>query len=403
MKVAVDFQDEQLEIDIPEDQLVLSWRGPRDFSAEEIPQRIAEAFENPRSYPPLHQVVVPGDRVVLALGSHTPETRLVIEEVCLVLERGGVERSSITVLTTNAPPLDFQVALPAGVVHATHDPDNREELAYLATTISGRRVYLNRMLTDADVVVPIASLGYEAVIGYQGPWSAIYPALSDTETNRSFRAGSQTTDNSHDGPTALHPLLLESIEVSELLGSHFQIGLLPGVTGLQGVVAGLGKAVLEEGLRLVNDAWEVRPGSRAELVIAGIGRPGLPTGIPDIARGLATATQMVQRGGKIVILSRAGGPIGPALGRLMQTDDPRNPLSTLRGCESEEDYPFARLIAQAIAWADIYLLSALDGYLVEELSMIPLERPEEAGRLTKLCGSCLLVSHADRAKARRTD
>ncbi len=145
--------------------------------------------------------------------------------------------------------------------------------------------------------------------------------------------------------------------------------------------------------------WTVRAETRAELVIAGIGRRGEATQIEDVARGLATASRLVQRGGKIVLLSRAEGEIGPALQRLIGAADPRVGPSALRGHESDRDFAVARQVAQALAWADVYLLSRLGSNDVEDLSMIPLDRPEEARRLANVSGSCLLVSHADLARA----
>ena len=84
--------------------------------------------------------------------------------------------------------LSLALALPEGVALAIHNPADRKQLAYLASTSEGRRVYLNRLLTDADVVVPVGRLGYDAVLGYRGPWGLIFPGLSDQETARSFRA-----------------------------------------------------------------------------------------------------------------------------------------------------------------------------------------------------------------------
>jgi hypothetical protein len=114
---------------------------------------------------------------------------------------------------------------------------------------------------------------------------------------------------------------------------------------------------------------------------------------------VATATGLVQRGGKIVVLSRAAGELGPSMQRLVAVDDPRVGPSALRGHEADGDYAAARRLAQALAWADVYLLSALDRDDVEGLSMVALDRPEEARRLVAVSGSCLVVSHADLARA----
>jgi hypothetical protein len=79
----------------------------------------------------------------------------------------------------------------------------------------------------------------------------------------------------------------------------------------------------------------------------------------------------------------------------MAAGDTRIGPSVVRGHEKDPDYPTARKLARALAWADVYLLSSLGPDVVEDLSMIALERPEEARRLAASCGSCLVVNQAE--------
>jgi hypothetical protein len=396
MRVAVSFQDEELVLDVPEDGLVGEWHGPAGVGPEEAARLMREALENPRQYPPLRQAVVPGDQVVIALDPDVPSAATVVAAVFETLREAGVDADSVTVLVPpGGTPLAVE-SLPEGVVYATHDPDDRKRLAYLSSTGTGRRVYLNRLITDADFVLPVGRLGYDPVLGYRGPWSTLFPALSDREAVQSLRppAGDDLPD-----PERPLPALEETAEVSWLLGSQFHIGVVPGVSGLVEVVAGLESAVRTEGSLAVDRAWSFAAGMRAEAVVAGIGRPGFPTRIEDLGEGLATAARLVRRGGKIVILSRADGPLGPAVRRLIDLDDPRAGLAALRGHEADPDYATARSLASALAWADVYLHSALDPDEVESLSMIPLARPEEARRLVSTSSSSLVVSRANLVRA----
>jgi hypothetical protein len=134
-------------------------------------------------------------------------------------------------------------------------------------------------------------------------------------------------------------------------------------------------------------------------VVVGVGGPGdLPT-LESLAEALATATRLVQHGGKIVVLSRTEGEFGPAFQRMIGADDPRNAAAALKGHQADDDYLSARALARALAWADIYLVSRLDPQLVEDLSLIVLERPEQARRLVAQSGSCSFVSRAELSRA----
>ncbi|MBX6315932.1 MAG: DUF2088 domain-containing protein, partial [Isosphaeraceae bacterium] len=294
--------------------------------------------------------------------------------------------------------------LPPGVEMTLHDPEDRAGLAYLASTNRGRRVYLNRLLTDADCVVPVGQLGYDPVLGYRGPWGVVFPGLSDAETRRAYRAQAAEgrPDREHDRPT-----LIESDEVSWLLGSQFHVGIVAGRRGVAGAIAGVEAAVRTEGTRRVDAAWGFQAKERAEVVVAGVGGGGGggggPTTLDELAEGLATATNLVRRGGKIVLLSRAEGPLGPAMQRLIGAEEGAG-MAALRGAEREPDYPCARRLARALAWADVYLMSELPEDQVEDLSIIGISRPEEARRLAAVGGdSCLFISQADLTRAEVAD
>jgi lactate racemase len=396
MQVAVEFQDERLDLDVPEGRLLGYWRGPRGMPSSEVAGFLDAILERPFDFPPLRQAIVPGDRVVIALGDDVPEAPAVLASLWRVLETAAVEAEALTVLSLSPARPELSGSLPGGVTFLTHDPEDRNNLAYLAATTPGRRVYLNRALTDADFVLPVGRLAQDPVLGAQGPWSTIFPGLSDAEALRELRAGA-------DKRAVREGVFQESLEVNWLLGSQFQLGLIAGVTGLIGAVAGLGEKLATEGLRAVDHDWTFKIESRAELVVAGVGRPGQPVGIDDVARALANALKMVQHGGKIVVLSRAEGPIGHSVRRLIEAGDRRTAAAVLKGCETDPDHATARLFAKAVDWADVYWLSALSSDDVDGLSVVPLDRPEEARRLVAVSASTLVVSHADLMRAEVAD
>jgi nickel-dependent lactate racemase len=398
MRVAVAFQDERVELDVPDGRLVGAWEGPEGARASDVPGMVARALEEPQGFPPLRHAVVPGDRVVVALGADVPEARSVVGQICRVLGESGVAPGDITVLADVPPDKEDDLAgdMPPGVVFRRHDPGARTQIAYLATTTQGRRVYLNRLLTDSDIVVPVGRLAYDSVLGYRGPWGVIFPGLSDSETLQAYRARATVLRPDRDAPPEA---LNESNEVGWLLGCQFQVGVVAGVRGVTDVVSGLGSTVFEQGTLAVDRGWSFLASGRAELVVVGIGRPGENVGMTDVARGLAAAQRLVQRGGKIMALSRAGGVLGPSMSRLAATQDPRAAASVLKGHEADFDHAAAVQLAKALDWADVYLLSALEPGVVEDLSMIALERPEEVRRLAAASHSCLVVSQADLVRA----
>jgi hypothetical protein len=396
MRVAVDFQDERLELELPEEQLVATWHGPTGNGDARAAEAIASALENPRDFPPLRQLVVPGDRVTIAFDPSIAGAEPVLESLTATLREAGIEAGCVTVLFAPRGAAALAGNLPPGAIPTIHDPRDRAGIAYLATTKQGRRIYLNRHLTDADVVIPVGRLGYDPIMGYCGPWSVLFPGLSDHDTMRAHRG--RFRDEAGAPPPA-RSSLDEAAEVSWLLGSQFHVGIVPGSHGLVEVVAGCENAVREHGIASLDRHWSFRAHSRAELVLAGIGRPGVETTMESLSQGLATATRLVQHGGKIVALSRASVDLGPALRRLIDSGDVKQGPSVLQGHEADEDFLLARRIAQAASWADVFLLSSLGRDLADDLSVVALDAPAQARRLVAKSGSCTIVSQAELTRA----
>ncbi len=400
MGVTVAFQDERLEFDVASERVVACWSGPEGMGPAEAAAAVREALEHPRDFPPLRQMIVPGDRVTIAIDPTIPQAQSVLAGLVDVLERAGVGPDTLTIITPSHPTVEGNGAASTGGPIALHDPDDRTQIAYLASTSAGRRVYLNRLLTDADVVVPVGRVGYDPALGFRGPWSVLYPTMSDRATMAAVRDRARPSSDEGEGEHRPGGAMLdESFEVSWLLGTQFYLGLVPGARGLADVVAGRDTAVRQRGIESVEQNWTLRAPSRAELVVAGVGGPDPAATLDDLAAALETATHLVQHGGKIVVLSRVSGPIGPALQRLMTADDPRDAAAVLRGHEHDDDYPIARRIAHATAWADVFLWSALDPETVEALSIVPLERPEHSRRLVASSGSVTFVNRAELTRA----
>jgi lactate racemase len=401
MAVTVDFQDGSLDFEIPSERVVASWSGPKAIGPAGTTAAVRDALERPRDFPPLRQMFVPGDRVAIAFDPTIPQARSVLDALIDVLEGAGVESERLTIVAPAHPAALGEASSPARRI-VVHDPDERGGMAYLASTREGRRVYLNRLLTDADVVVPVGRLGYDSELGFRGPWSVLFPGLSDRQAILALRDRTRAEPGGGEGRSS-RGRLDQSFEVSWLLGTQFYLGIVPAATGLFEVVAGRDTAVRERGIESVERIWTLHAPSRAELVVAGVGGPDSVATLEDVAAALETATRLVQHGGKIVVLSQASGSIGPSLQKLTSVDDPKDGPGALRGHENDDDYPIARRIAHATAWADVFLASALDPESVEGLAIVPLERPEQARRLAANSGSVTFVSRAELTRGEASD
>ena len=154
-----------LEIDLPENALVVNWVGPA-ATGEAALEAAAAAVETPLDFPQLKQATVPGDHVVLAVEPAVPQAAAVVAAIVPALLSGGVATEDITIVRTqadiDAQQPDPRSALPDAlrdvVCLATHESGDQNHLAYLAAEPNGEPIYLNRQICEADLVVPIGYL-----------------------------------------------------------------------------------------------------------------------------------------------------------------------------------------------------------------------------------------------------
>jgi hypothetical protein len=392
MRGFVEFAGERLELELPDDRVVGRWEGPPGVAEGEAAAMIRSALEEPLDFPSIRQAIVPGDRVVIAVDGSLHDSTHVWDELIGVLSRSGVETGDMTIVTTQPVAAGLLDRAPGGITSIGHDPSNQGGLAYLATTKQGRRIYLDRRVTDADVVIPVGHVGYDPIFGYRGPWNAVFPGLSDEQTLAAYRH-----KLAEDPPARLtpRPELEEAFEVSWLLGTQYHLGLVPGNSGLAQAWGGLAHAVRDKAIQGLDRIWSFVVPARADCVVAGIGAACRLSEIDELVDGLVTASRLVAQGGKIVALARTGGVIGPSLRRLADSGDTTAALAALNGHDDDVDSVAGRRLARVLAWADLYLYSEMDREVVEDLFMVPLENLDDARRLISRSSSCILMNRAE--------
>ena len=393
--------------EIAGDRLLLHHAGPsplRDTRAA-----IRESLASPIEFPALQQAVVSGDRIVLVLDRNVPSAAEIVVEVCANLLTAGVEPDHIQILQpaslTGPRPADPRRLLPANVreviVWKIHDPTASDSMGYLASSACGERIYLAREVLEADLVIPIASLGYDSVQGRRHLMGAFYPGLSNTEAFTKSRG----EGHSELGPDDERPLRQLVSELTWLAGIQLAIQVLPAGRrgGAARILAGQPDAVTHHGQTVLDDNWRVRADQRVETVIVSIPAvEGEPIGWEQLGAALDAACKLVVMEGRIIVLSDLAAEPSPGIEMLRSFHSAGEALRPLRKV-SPPDLVAASQIARAVDWASVYLLSRLPSSLVEDLFMTPLEHEREATRLIAQCDECLVFDGAQYAFAEIVD
>jgi nickel-dependent lactate racemase len=392
----------RITIDVPEGRIIATCGVPAAGPLADVAQATAEALRAPLDYPPLSQMVVPGDKVCLVLDDEVPQASTVVQAIVDGLLAAGIESHDITLLRAGATapngaadrPEEGDGAatfgkLPSEVQVVIHDPTDRKRLAYLAASAEGKPVYLDRALADADLVIPIGCLRLDSALGYFGINSTVFPAFSDEQTLLRYRAPLVAHS-----PVQLRLRREETDQVGWLLGIHFIVEVLPaGDDGVLAVLAGRVGEVERVGRDRCLNAWNSTVPHRAALVLAAVSGPPKEQTWLNVARALAAALRLVEEGGTVAVCTDLKEAVGPAMRYLAVTESPETALREIVR-ERPTDALAASQLIEAVSSGRIYLLSGLTPAAVEDLGLTPIDGPEQLTRLVEQHPNCVLLANA---------
>jgi nickel-dependent lactate racemase len=379
-------------IDIPAEKAVAVRRRPFTEPDKTPKELVREALEAPFQFEPLRRALTPDDHLAIVLDAELPHAAELIAGVLEHVATAGIAPAAVTVVTPPGSRQDWIDELPdefADVTAETHDPADRKKLAYLASTRSGRRVYLNRTLVEADFTVVLSGRRFDPVRAYAGAEVALYPEMADEEV-RAANAGPYTKQSPWEGRE-------ESQEVTWLLGTPFFVQVIEGEGDtVQEVVAGIIDSS-DEGRRRQDAHWKWQMDAKADIAIAAISGDPARIAFLDLAKAAAGAARSVKKGGRIALLTAAAPPLGEAAEMIRSLDAPKMPESRLAN-DKPADWPACKLWCFAAAHASIFLASGYPDELVEELFATPIASAAEVQRLVDAAETVVTIPDAHKAK-----
>jgi nickel-dependent lactate racemase len=367
--------------------------------ATQIASEVQKALANPCDYPPLENATVPGDTVAIAVDHDTPQFLEVIAGTLAAFHSAGVEISNITLLL--APEFEndksgqeaIRKLLGDEISLAIHQPDDSEKTAMLGVTQAGLALRLNRILCDADLVIPIGpTRGSEK---QAHPVGSLFPRFSDSETIGRFNApASQETS------TDREKLAQEIIESDWMLGVGLALEIVPGPNGevarvCCGTPQGVAKLASDEFKRV----WSVEVPHRADLVLATItGDTSQQTWL-NLSRAIEIAEDLLEPGGAIAICSEIDKRPGASGKRLHDAQDMAKVEKQLLK-DQHSDSAAALVLCRQLQRGTVYLKSNLASGVIEALGLAPIDSDQELARLAKSYRQCLVLEEAQHLEPR---
>lgn len=357
------------------------------------------ALQSPIVLPPLRECVVPGDQVTIVVDPETPQIVDVIRAVCEQFQVGGLNDLNFTLLfppdstgnswKTLIDEVPESIRTQMGV--EIYDPGDETQRRYLASSAAGERVYLAHHIIDADLIVTIGVIGFDALFGYRGTNSGIYPAFSDVAALKAAEA----LRHAELGPDEKRPLRELSDEIGWLLGTQFTVQIIPDSRGdIAHVFCGAPEEVFQAGRDFARQHWQLQVDETFELAVISI-----PQTLPQLSwkqfgAALASATRFVEDGGRLAVVAELPIPDSPAFGMLRRCNEPQDLLKPLRLEPTYDAVELTQLI-HALQHCSVFLLSNLESTLVEDLGMIALSSEAELQRMISKAERVAVVSAAN--------
>ena len=362
-----------------------------------------EALLSPSDFPGIVDAVVPGDHVVLAIDPNVPRVVDVLRGVMRALSETEAGRVDVVLWDEATEPMIESLAAeigPTGKI-LRHQGASRKDVRYLAADDGGYPVYLNRLLVDADLVIPIAvcHLGFgDAHFDATG----IYPMLVDSASRRralqNERSGAPDSVDGKDPPA------------SWLLGVQMMIVGVPNSVGdLNSLLCGTAFTIDRHLKSLMPD----KEPPTSDLVLVGVTGHQNQTWA-NAARAAMAASIHANPDATIVLWTSIDHGIDPVMARSESDEDLESDADdedegdegnfdevTGLSMADDEDFPALDLmqgprecLGQIATDYRLLIRSGLDADVVENTGFGVIESAQQWARLSGSFDECLVLGGA---------
>ena len=390
-------------VDLPEEHIIYDLHGKEVEVEKDIAAAALKAIRNPIDSKPLAEIVQPGEKVAIIVSD---ETRLCYTDQFLPvivkeLNDKGIPDNDIDIVIATGthraqtPEEDILVLGEAMVkrfrVHQ-HDCRDTANLVYMGTTSRGNKVYINKIVANADKVIATGAVTLHPMAGFGGGRKAVVPGVAGLETiNRNHvlaladKPGDGCNPNVTTAKLEGNPFHEDLTECAEFIDPDFLLDVvLTSDGGLYEVVAGNWKTAFYKGCRDLLEISGIPIKEQADVVIASGG--GYPKDI-NLYQGTKTHMNVeaaVKPGGIAIIMLECPDIKEPAVFTdwLIKSD--------LQKTEQEvrDNFYMAAFVAYKsrciIEAHTVYLVTLKENFdFVRQTGQIPVETVAEAWQMAR--------------------
>jgi len=257
-----------------------------------------------------------------------------------------------------------------------------EDMVDLGTTSRGTKVFMNRMVCEADKVIVTGGITYHLLAGFGGGRKSIAPGVSGYQTiqeNHGLALKLQRGEFLGCGCLDVNPVAQDMNEITEMVKPDFLLNVVVNEKKeFIGIVAGHWHDAFIQGAKIVEESFGIPIEEKGDVVIASSG--GFPKDVQlyQSIKSLDNASYAVKDGGSIILVSECSD--GPGPDSYLVWFEENNYEAMQEALYKNFTMPgfVALRTAEIIKNNSVYLVSGLDKKLVEKVGMKPVNSVQEA-------------------------
>ncbi len=375
-------------------------QGASDAKAE-----VERALKEPIGSKRLSEIAKPESKVAIVVDDATRKapSEVMLLPVLAELNLAGVKDENVTVIfgcgTHRAvKPEEAAELLGAEALKRvktiSHDC-RATDLVYVGTTKThGNKVYVNRVLAEADVKVLLGDVGFHYYAGYGGGRKSVLPAVSGEETIKHNHA-MLLHANARTGILEDNPVHRDMTEAARLAKVDFIVNVVENKKGeIVKAFAGDLEQAFMEAVKLVDEMYRITVDRRADILVVSAGGHPADMNLYQAYKALDNALDAVKRGGVIILVAECPEGHGNQVFYDWMTR-----LGDLKNVEREIKRNFvmgghkAYYLLKALQNHQIILVSSLPDYYATSIFKLKTARAvnDALGEALKIAGSASRV------------
>ena len=355
---------------------------------------VEEALANPIGTPPLRELAVGKNRVVIVTSDHTRAVPSKLTLPILLREiRAGNPQADITILIATGlhrPTTEAEQRRMFGDAIVDHEKIvvneafKDEDFSYVRTLPSGAELWVNKVALDCDLLITEGFIEPHFFAGFSGGRKSILPGICNAATvneNHSYKAISSPYATT--GVLEHNPIHEDMVCAARAVNVQFILNV--ALNGEKKVIAAFAGDLEEAHARGVAFVRELAqcPGITGDIVVTSNGGYPLDQNLYQSPKAVATAEACCVDGGVIIMCASCfDGMGGTHFEKLIvrgTVDEIDEYLSKITPKETIAEQWCAQIYSRILKKHKVILVTTyLDHELVRKANMIPASSPDEA-------------------------